>query len=311
MPKKKTLPKTKPGLHPKSKHRKRYDFNQLTATLPELAAFVKPNNYGDESIDFFDPQAVKVLNKALLQHHYEIKNWDIPKNYLCPPIPGRADYIHHIADLLNHKKRSPKDKPVKCLDVGVGASCIYPIIGIQEYGWSFVGSDIDPVAIASATQIMESNPPLHGKLELRLQSNPEAIFQGIIQKGESFDLTICNPPFHTSEEKAREATLRKLKNLKGKKTKTPVLKFGGQNNELWCEGGEAKFVENMIFESKQFADSCGWFSTLISRESNLNKALKFLKKAETAEVKIIPMAQGNKTSRILAWTFLSQAQQKK
>ena len=24
-----------------------------------------------------------------------------PNENLCPPIPGRADYIHHIADLLS------------------------------------------------------------------------------------------------------------------------------------------------------------------------------------------------------------------
>jgi 23S rRNA (adenine1618-N6)-methyltransferase len=28
------------------------------------------------------------------------------------------------------------------------------------------------------------------------------------------------------------------------KRKLPVLNFGGQNNELWCEGGEIRFVTN-------------------------------------------------------------------
>ena len=87
-------------LHPRNKHRDRYDFKQLIATYPEFSKYVKPNAFGDESIDFANPKAVKWLNKALLKLYYSIEYWDIPAGYLCPPIPGRADYIHHIADLL-------------------------------------------------------------------------------------------------------------------------------------------------------------------------------------------------------------------
>ena len=97
---KKEQPKEKLKLHPRNKNRERYDFKQLIESSPELAPFVKPNTHGDESIDFSDPQAVKVLNKSLLLHHYGISNWDIPESYVCPPIPARADYIHHMADFL-------------------------------------------------------------------------------------------------------------------------------------------------------------------------------------------------------------------
>ena len=86
-------------MHPRNKHHDRYDFNTLILSSPSLATFVKHTDYGDESIDFFDPKAVKALNKALLKQYYDVANWDIPANYLCPPIPGRADYIHHISDL--------------------------------------------------------------------------------------------------------------------------------------------------------------------------------------------------------------------
>ncbi len=310
-PKKKENSKAK--LHPRNKHRERYEFKQLITSCPDLAPFVKLNNYGDESINFFDPTAVKMLNKALLKHYYEINFWDVPQYYLSPPIPGRADYIHHIADLLSGKnnEKIPLGNQIKCLDIGVGASCVYPIIGVKEYGWSFVGTEIDPVSIESANKIIESNPSLKGKIEIRLQPNPTAIFQGIIQKNEYFDLSNCNPPFHASLEDAQSATLRKLRNLKQKKITKPVLNFGGQNNELWCEGGEKGFVQNMIQQSKQFAGSCFWFSTLISKEATLGSIYKTLKKAEAFEVKTIPMAQGNKTSRIVAWTFLSQEQQNK
>lgn len=308
--KKHTTQKTR--LHPRNKHRERYDFNLLIETFPQLKQYVKPNKFGDESVDFFDANAVKALNTALLMHYYDIKKWDIPENYLCPPIPGRADYIHHIADVLSSKNygKIPIGEKIKCLDVGVGANCVYPIIGRKEYDWSFVGSEIDPVSIESANSIIEHNSTLKGKVELRLQSNNKDVFFGIIQENERFDLTICNPPFHSSLQEMQSANTRKLSNLTHKTVTEKNLNFAGQNNELWCEGGEEKFVKNMIRESKFFHDSCFWFSTLVSKNSSLKNAYKSLKKAEALEIKTIPMGQGNKSSRILAWTFLSPEHQK-
>ncbi|WP_299818323.1 23S rRNA (adenine(1618)-N(6))-methyltransferase RlmF [uncultured Pontibacter sp.] len=310
--KKKEHPKEKAALHPRSKHRRRYDFDQLIASCPELKPFVKLNEYNDASVDFFDPNAVKMLNKALLAHFYGIKNWDIPQNYLTPPIPGRADYIHHAADLLasSNGGKVPTGSKIKCLDVGVGASCIYPIIGHKEYGWSFVGADIDPVSIKSSDKIVEANTALKGNIELRLQHNPKNIFAGIINKGEHFDLTVCNPPFHASLAEAQAGTMRKLKNLQQKHSSKPTLNFGGQKAELWCEGGEAKFVESMVKESKQFSTSCFWFTTLVSKASNLKSILYTLKAAGAQHTHTIPMGQGNKTSRLVAWTFLDSKQQK-
>jgi 23S rRNA (adenine1618-N6)-methyltransferase len=312
---KKIHPKGKSELHSRSKHRERYDFRQLIASHPELAAFVNVNDYNDESIDFFNPDAVKALNKALLKQYYGITAWDLPANYLCPPIPGRADYIHYAADLLRDSRLSgPKEIPVgdeiTCLDVGIGANCVYPIIGTKEYGWSFIGTDIDPLAIKSANRIIQANPSLKGKIELREQHQPKNTFQGIIRKNERIDLSICNPPFHASLEEAQAGTLRKLKNLKQKKITKPVLNFGGRPNELWCEGGEERFVRDMIFQSRQFWDSCFWFTTLISRQTHLKNVYATLKKVEALEVKTISMAQGNKISRMVAWTFLTKEQQK-
>lgn len=310
---KKEHPKEKSRLHPRNRHRERYDFKQLTESCPELSQYVSLNMYSDESIDFADPEAVKILNKALLKHYYAIDNWDIPENYLCPPIPGRADYIHYAADLLRSKNygKIPTGNQIKILDVGVGANCVYPIIGNKEYGWSFIGSDIDLVAIGSASKIVASNPFLEGRIELRLQLNPKDIFFGIMQKDEPIDLSVCNPPFHASMAEAQSGTLRKLNNLNQDKITEPILNFGGQNNELWCEGGEERFVNDMIRQSRQFIDSCFWFTSLISKQSTLKVAYETLKKANATEVTTVPMGQGHKTSRMLAWTFLEPEQQKK
>jgi 23S rRNA (adenine1618-N6)-methyltransferase len=310
--KKREHPKEKIRLHPRNKHRERYNFELLIASCPELAPFVKLNIYDDESIDFFNPEAVRMLNKALLKHFYDI-DWCIPQNYLCPPIPGRADYIHYMADLMGlcNNGNIPLGSQIKCLDIGIGANCVYPIIGNKEYGWSFVGTDIDSNAIESANSIIEMNPFLKENVELRLQKNPNDIFNEIVQNNERFDLSICNPPFHASAKEAQSATFRKLKNLKSDKIIKPMLNFGGVNSELWCNGGEEKFVGDMIHQSKQFKDSIFWFSTLVSKENNLKSAYNNLKMLDAIETKTIAMGQGNKTSRIVAWTFLNPEQQKK
>lgn len=308
---KKEHAKEKVGLHPRNKHRERYDFKSLVKSYPELASFVRLNEYNDESIDFSNAEAVLMLNKALLKHFYGINHWSIPPGYLCPPIPGRADYIHHVADLLGNSNKGtiPIGNGIKCLDVGVGANCIYPIIGNKEYGWSFVGSDIEPAAIKSASKIIGNNDFLKGNIELRLQRNPKDIFNGIVNKNEYFDLTVCNPPFHSSPQEAQSGTLRKLSNLNRKRFIKPTLNFGGQNKELWCDGGEEKFVQKMIAQSKLIASSCFWFTTLISKSANLKSVYAALQQSKALDVKTIPMHQGNKISRVVAWTYLTPKQQ--
>lgn len=299
-------------LHIRNKHNGQYDFYLLTENHPPLKKFVQLNPYGTQTINFFNPQAVKALNKALLISYYGIRYWDIPKNYLCPPIPGRADYIHYIADLLaaeggckdaKSEKEEVTRPQCRCLDIGVGANCIYPIIGQVEYGWTFVGSDIDPVSIENARKIVTCNPVLAHKVDLRLQQDKRKIFDGIIAPDDYFDVTICNPPFHSSKEEAEEGTLRKLSSLKGEKVSKAKLNFGGNANELWCEGGELRFLLDMISESQRYRKNCGWFTSLVSKEKNLDKLYDKLKSVKATEYKVIRMQQGTKNSRILAWRF--------
>lgn len=302
----------KTTLHPRNPHRFRYDFDKLTTSFPELKSFVFVNEHDVETIDFANPDAVKALNKALLIADYDIQNWDIPANYLCPPIPGRADYVHYIADLLAESNNGiiPEDENVIGLDIGIGANCIYPIIGNNAYNWSFVGTDIDENAIQNCKKIITENPKLIDAISLQLQTEPRFIFKNIILPEDKFAFTICNPPFHASQDEATKSTIRKVNNLENTRTKNPILNFGGQNAELWCEGGEFGFITQMIYESVKYPLQVFWFTTLVSKKDNLKSIYKTLNKVGAVEIKTIEMAQGQKTSRFVAWTFLSEKQQK-
>lgn len=292
-------------LHPRNQHSKGYDFSHLVADTPELDAFIISNPTGQATIDFRNVLAVRMLNRALLKSYYNIGYWDIPAGYLCPPIPGRADYIHYLADLLAGSKSQdiPRGRHIKALDIGTGASLVYPIIGQSEYGWHFTGTDIDSTALKSAQQICVLNKL---NIALRQQGSPENIFRGVIRPNDAFHVTMCNPPFHASKKKATMGTQRKWANLgKGRSTQ---LNFGGQNAELWCPGGEIKFIARMVEQSVEFADQCLWFTSLVSKKDNLQPLHRILGKANATDYTVVEMAQGQKTSRFIAWTFMNRRQ---
>ncbi|HCX20989.1 MAG: 23S rRNA (adenine(1618)-N(6))-methyltransferase RlmF [Flammeovirgaceae bacterium] len=301
-----------PGLHKRNKHQGKYDFEALVEVSPELSEHLRKNPKGEDTIDFANAESVKALNLALLKLQYGISHWDIPKGYLTPPIPGRADYIHHMAQWLSRDNsgKLAEGPKIKCLDIGTGASLIYPIIGVSEYDWTFVASDIDPTSIESAQNIIDQNSHLKERVELRIQKEPADTLYGILQPKDRFDLVICNPPFHGSAEEAMEASTRKVRNLTGKNIKQPKLNFAGMPNELWCEGGEVQFIQNYVRQSSKFAKSCFWYSTLVSKDANVKSVYQALSKYQPEQVQSIQMGQGNKVSRLVTWTFLTLEQQK-
>ena len=323
------------SLHPRNIHQGRYDLPALVAALPALKAFIMLNPRGEETINFSDEKAVLCLNQALLAHHYQIQFWQIPTGYLCPPIPGRADYIHCVADLMAQANNGkvPEGKSIKAIDIGTGANCIYPLIGNRSYGWQFTASDIDPVSVQTANAIVQANTCVSKQIKVLLQKQPSNYFTGIINPQVCYAVTLCNPPFHTSMQAAQAGTARKLNNLarakqqdtiqpvksksKGKQNRfakvkagKAALNFGGQKAELWCEGGELRFIQDMMTESKDFAEQVCWFTSLVSKGENLAALQQHLTALGVTNVEVVPMAQGQKISRLIAWSFMSPSEQK-
>lgn len=302
-------------MHRRNLHAAGYDFAALAATSAALTKYLKTTPAGATTIDFANPAAVKTLNRALLMHHYGVKGWDIPAGYLCPPIPGRADYLHALADLLGDGNAIPTGTGVRGLDVGTGANLVYPLIGHAAYGWSFLGTDIDEAALANAAAILAKNPEIAANVELRHQPVWDNIFTGLLRNGENFDFTMCNPPFHASPDEVLAVSQRKWNNLNKpgakKGSAQPRLNFGGGGTELWCNGGERGFIKTMIEQSTQIPRRVLWFTTLLSKADNLTPIQAVLKKAKAVDTRIIDMAQGQKQSRIVAWSFLSAGERSK
>jgi 23S rRNA (adenine1618-N6)-methyltransferase len=280
------------NLHPKNKFNKGYDFDALIIKNPLLKEFVIENKFGAVSIDFSNPIAVREINKALLFTYDALSVWNFPEGNLCPPIPGRLDYVHYLAELISSEEN------VKILDIGTGASCIYPLLGVAEYNWSFVAADIDVDSLDAAQDIVDDNG-LKSKIELRQQLDENQILKGILKDSDSFTATMCNPPFYKSAEEAQGANRRKSRNL-GNNT---VRNFAGNNNELWYVGGEKAFLHNYLYESSLYKKSSIWFTSLVSKKENIKSLEASSKKLGAIDFKVIPMTQGNKVTRIAAWRF--------
>jgi len=283
---------TNKNFHPNSLHNNGYNFDELLKANPLLKTFVFENNYGNITVDFSDPKAVKEINRSLLMAYYDVKIWEFPDTNLCPPIPGRVDYIHHLNDLLKD------EKDVQVLDIGTGATCIYPLLGNAVYGWSFVGVDIDLDSLDAAQDIIDDNE-LDASIKLRQQFDENNILTGIIEKEDAFTIAMCNPPFYKSAEEAQGANRRKTRNL----GTNAVRNFAGNNNELWYVGGEKAFLHNYLYQSSLFKEQCKWFTSLVSKKENIESLQKSAKKLGAIAFKIIPMQQGNKVTRIVAWKY--------
>lgn len=281
-------------MHPQNPFQRTYHFDELINIHPDLKPHVFTNEYGTKTIKFGNNKAVKELNKALLKQHYQLKYWDIPEKNLCPPIPGRLDYLLHIKDLLEQKSN------VHLLDIGTGANLIYPILGTCHFNWKCTASEVDKTSIKNAEQIIHQNKKLK-HIDLRNQPFKNAILEHIIQPNDFFDVVVCNPPFFKNAFDAAKKNERKVKNLQLKDANP--LNFGGVSNELWYKGGEETFIKKMSQESMQFKNQVGWFTSLVSQKENLKNIKRAIHKTLPVEVKIVDMEQGNKKSRFIAWRF--------
>lgn len=280
------------NLHPKNKFNKGYNFEELILINPKLEAYVSKNKFDVVTIDFSIPEAVKELNKALLFSYEKISVWNFPDQNLCPPIPGRLDYILYLTDLLSEEEN------VKVLDIGTGATCIYPLLGVAENNWDFVATDIDLDSLDTSQDNIDDNN-FSDKIELRQQFDENNILKGVLKDDDSFSAIMCNPPFYRSAEEAQGANKRKNKNLGN----SAVRNFSGNNNELWYVGGEKAFLHNYLYESSLFKESSKWFTSLVSKKDNIDSLQKSAKKLGAKEFKTISMNQGNKVTRIACWRY--------
>jgi 23S rRNA (adenine1618-N6)-methyltransferase len=59
----------------------------------------------------------------------------------------------------------------------------------------------------------------------------------------------------------------------------------------------------MINESQDFAQQVMWFTSLVSKNDNVRPLKRLLNQIGAKQVKVVSMSQGQKVSRLIAWSF--------
>ncbi|KAI0101479.1 hypothetical protein GGR51DRAFT_330285 [Nemania sp. FL0031] len=275
------------------------NFARLGLKYPELGAMLKDGAY----LNFADPAAVMQLTKTLLLDHFGLRV-HLPADRLCPPVPNRHNYILWLKDLIDSTSSSYSEKyepgrRVTGLDIGTGASLIYPLLGcVQRPAWHFVATDIDAESLASArTNARQNNLASRIRILERTASEPLLPLDdlGI----HTIDFAMTNPPFYASDTE--------LLDLAAQKSQPPHSACTGAAVEMVCEGGEVRFVERMIEESLALRGRVQWYTAMLGKQSSLEVLLDVLAKHKINNFAVTTFIQGGKTRRwALGWSFLTR-----
>lgn len=115
-------------MHPRNIYKTPPNFKQLTIDFPNFRQHVKQELSGKDTIDFKDIKAVRSLTCTLLKKDFNL-DVEIPLTKLIPTVPLRLNYILWIEDLLSIAQRN---EHVKGINIGTGASCIYPLLATKN-----------------------------------------------------------------------------------------------------------------------------------------------------------------------------------
>lgn len=108
-----------------------------------------------------------------------------------------------------------------------------------------------------------------------------AIFHGVIHKNETYDATLCNPPFHDSAESAWRGRAQ-APQPRTRRRKWP--QFWRSAAGAVVRRGEVAFISQMIRESRA-SPAVKWFTSLVSRGDNLPPLYRLL--TEVGAVKVV------------------------
>ncbi|CAO1303350.1 unnamed protein product [Diamesa hyperborea] len=288
-------------MHPRNIYNNIPDFIKLAKNYPEFEQFVKLDISGKAKIDFKDHDTLRIFTKCCLLQDFNLKV-TLPVDKLTPTLPLRLNYILWIEDLVNFAGLQTN---VVGIDIGTGASCIYPLLAVRSnIDWRIFALELDVVNFNHAQQNIDMNN-LQNQITLVLQhQNESRIFKALLEKENStFTFCMCNPPFFRSEKDVLQG-----KNRTGKR-KAPKSLVVGSPLELVCNGGEYEFVKNIIDESLSLRKSIKIYSSMLGHKSTLVDLMSYLKEQKITNFTSTVFCQTGKTMRWgLAWTFSEEFQ---
>ncbi|XP_050440218.1 U6 small nuclear RNA (adenine-(43)-N(6))-methyltransferase [Adelges cooleyi] len=269
-------------MHPRNLYRTPPNFKELADNYPEFRKYATTSLDGKIVFDFKNQDGLRVLTRILLKKDFDL-DVDLPVGKLIPTVPLRLNYILWIEDLLNLNNSNSSN--TKGIDIGTGASCIYPLLAAKKFGWSMVGTDINKESVESASKnILKNN--LLDRINVLEVSEWDSLLP--VKKNEHYDFCMCNPPFHCQQ----------------------VLNTSDEDDcdkanscEMYTAGGEVDFVKKIISESERLLNSISIYTTMIGYKSSLKPLKKELQNIGAKSICEAGFFQGRTARWGIAWTF--------
>ncbi|KAG9224133.1 hypothetical protein CCMSSC00406_0006801 [Pleurotus cornucopiae] len=298
-------------MHFRNPYKEPPDFAILAECYPKLRQYLIPGRDGHTTIDFWNNDAQRALTEALMLRDFSIR-LTLPSERLCPPVRTakvmraapqnigtvnlipRLNYILWLQDIVRHSPAT-LDGTVRGLDVGTGASAIYPLLGCKlESKWTFIATDIDKTSYESALLNVARND-LQERIKVQLSDADAPLFKLLEDSSAVFSFTMCNPPFYaTAEEVSRSAEMKHL---------PPNAACTGADIEMITDGGEARFVRRMVEESLQHPLRCRWYTSMLGKLSSLMEIVDDLKGNNVDNYAITEFTQGQTRRWAVGWSF--------
>lgn len=226
---------------------------------------------------------------------------DIPLERLIPTVPLRLNYIHWVEDLIGHQDA---DKRVlrRGIDIGTGASCIYPLLGSTLNGWYFLATEVDDMCFNYAKKNVEQNN-LSDLIKVVKVPQKTLLMDALKEESEIiYDFCMCNPPFFANQLEAKGV------NSRNPRRPPPSSVNTGGITEIMAEGGELEFVKRIIHDSLQLKKRLRWYSCMLGKKCSLAPLKEELKIQGVPKVTHTEFCQGRTMRWALAWSFYDDVQ---
>jgi len=276
-------------MHARNIYKKRLNFKDVINDHQNLRKYVSIDLSGEAKYDFKNPEALAELTKTLLQKDFNLKV-DFPITRLVPTLPLRLNYILWIEDLL--KAALPKTDDVVGIDIGTGASCIYPLLAAKQ-GWKIIATEADKESANIARKNVENNALSHA-IDIREVSEADHLLVGVLDEAKTYHFCMCNPPFFE---------LNSCPSNRTGKRPPPKNAITGTSTELSVSGGEVEFITKIIEESKVLKDKIMIYTTMVGRKCDIGVLKNRIREAKARSVVQGEFCQGNTTRWFLAWSY--------
>ncbi|KRX68248.1 Methyltransferase-like protein 16, partial [Trichinella sp. T9] len=308
-------------MHPRNFYRNNPpNFAELALQYPDFRQHCAIDIYGKVNFNFKNPDAIRALTNVLLKKDFGL-SIEIPPDSLVPRIPGRLNYIHWLQDLA--ASHFP-DESVRCIDIGSGASCIYPLLGAKVCGWKFIAVEKLPDAIECARKnVMKNN--LQNLISVVEVDGPINLYNVVEQLGAEMicSFCMCNPPFFDSQRKEGPGNLSFPS-----RRPAPHSCTVGRHEEMFADGGEVHFVKRIINDSERLRKRVryhkiflllyiftkhnhitfclfffGIYTTMLGKKRSLSIVKSMLRNINVTSMCETVFCQGKTQRWAVAWTF--------